>query len=107
MNSINGTIIQEANALGVKYIDFTQIWNAHNTRVEDSRNVKKLLVEAFTNSHTKEVLVVIGAIGRSQHSASCALFFDITSMHKGITIPDLTGLSNIRWNAAIFNRSDI
>jgi hypothetical protein len=107
MNNINAMIEQQAKEMGVKYIDFTSIWDAHNTSVESSRNVKKLLVEAFTNRHTEQVLVVIGSIGRSQHSKSSALFFDVTSRHDGITDSELSSLSNIRWNAVIFYRSDV
>jgi hypothetical protein len=93
--------------MGVKYIDFTSIWNAHNTSVESSRNVKQLLVEAFTNKQTDRVLVVIGSIGRSQHSESQALFFDVTNTNNDVSDTDLASLSNIRWNTAIFDRSDI
>jgi hypothetical protein len=107
MNNVNAMIEQQAKAMGVKYIDFTSIWDAHHTSIESSRNVKKLLVEAFTNRRTEQVLVVIGSIGRSQHSESSALFFDVTSRHEGITDFELVGLSNIPCNAAIFYRSDV
>jgi hypothetical protein len=107
MKSINAMIEQQAHDMGVKYIDSTSIWDAHHTSIESSRNVKHLLVKAFTNKHTEQVLVVIGSIGRSQHSESRALFFDVTSRHDGITDIELAGLSNIRWNAVIFYRSDV
>jgi hypothetical protein len=62
------------------HIGTTCVWNCHQTKLRDSRNVKNHVQKLF-GEHIEMAAIhaVVVARGRTQHSASCVYLFDVTS----------------------------
>ena len=77
------TILREVSTsladLNVHFIAKSHVWNIHNSQFSKAckfkKDISKIKIE---NPDIEEITVVIGAIGRSQHSKTEVLIFDST-----------------------------
>ena len=87
--------IEEASKMGAKLLGMTTIWNHRYSNLNGARTNAFGLATHLLNTYqnVKRVVAIVGAKGRSQHSASQVVLFDVTGLDEMI-VANLTGLSN-------------
>lgn len=69
--TIKSQLIESIEAKGGKWVADTKFWNAHNSDMTNKRsNVAKLIAKLPKCEAGFQYVAIIGAYGRSQHSAS-------------------------------------
>jgi hypothetical protein len=68
-------IIDEMKLNGYEYVYMTTVWNYHNTKLENSRNIKKAIRKIKERDIEADLVIKVGAIGRTQHSSTEILIF--------------------------------
>ena len=71
MKTIKQQLIESIAQKGGIHIADTTLWNAHNSAMDNKRsNVAKLIADLPECEKGQRYVAVVGAMGRSQHSAS-------------------------------------
>ena len=77
--TIQKDITESLAQLNVQFIKKSGVWNIHNSQFSKAckfkKDIQKIKIE---NPDIDEITVVIGAIGRTQHSKTEVLIFDST-----------------------------
>ena len=78
MKSIKDQLIKSIEVKGGVHIAETKLWNAHNVDMTNKRsNVYKLIKSLPKLEKDFQYVAVVGAYGRSQHSASDVHIFKV------------------------------
>ena len=83
MKTIATSTIELMESNKAKFIGFTSVWDYHNSQIGQNKNsqVYNDVLSAFkSNKKAQRILVLVGAKGRSAHSKTEMLIFDITNM---------------------------
>ena len=104
MKTIYINQIEQAEKLGAEFIGSTTIWDVHHCSIKSKRSSSFRFASYHIKKGVKAVVALIGAKGRSAHSASEVLLYDVADMNDE-AIADLMLLSN-HYQSAIYENRD-